>query len=422
MQNLRRLYLKNRKNLLFISYYFPPLGGGGVQRMLKFVKYLDKEKYNIHILTVDAKFIKYTKDPSLYKDIPNEISVHHVSIPDMNWLFAILGKLHLGFISRILKNFLFLPDEKIVFFLFSRSLLRKIIMENQIDTVILSLPPFGLYKFAPYIKRKYKIPIITDIRDLWTDNFSMIYEHFPVFKFIRETKYEKRLIENSDFIVTATEYIKNTLMKKYKINNIETITNGYDPDDFIDYAKGRKTNKNKLCFAYIGSLYGHQNPENLFKAIKRFKNDKFTFDLYGFVEKGILSRLLSDIKSVRHYGYVPHSSLLRIYEKSDILLLYIGGYDKKKRGILTGKLFEYLYTRKPILFIGPTDGEAAGIIRKCNAGFIVEDNVDSIYKTIIDIHKRWENGKLKMKFNNKEITKYNRELLTRHLERIIDKV
>jgi len=77
--------LKNRKNLLFISYYFPPLGGGGVQRMLKFVKYLDKEKYNIHILTVDAKFIKYTKDPSLYKDIPNEISVHHVSIPDMNF-------------------------------------------------------------------------------------------------------------------------------------------------------------------------------------------------------------------------------------------------------------------------------------------------------------------------------------------------
>jgi len=416
--------LKNKLNLLFITYYFPPLGGGGVQRTLKFIKYLNKNKYNICVLTVKTNFIRYTKDYSLLMDIPENIKVYRCFYPDINWFYSLLYKLNLTKIVKFIEKHFMIPDNKRFLFNFSKNKLNNIITNNKIDTVYISAPPFSLYRFAIYIKLHYKIKIITDFRDFWTDNFDMINKNISKKRMNIESYYEKILIYSSDYIITATDYMNKVIKDKYILRNIKTITNGYDKDDFKNI-NFRKKNTGILNFSYTGSIYGHQIPNNLFEAIYNFtKNGLYPnvmFSFYGNIEKNSIDINNKAKIFIRFNKYLEHNKIINILKNSNILILYIGGYNKNNIGILTGKLFEYLYSNKHILFIGPT-GEASNIIKKCKAGFIVSDNHKEITNILKIIYNKWENYNLNMNSNIREISKYDRKILTKTLENILDNI
>jgi glycosyltransferase involved in cell wall biosynthesis len=371
--------------VLIITYYWPPSGGAGVQRWLKFSKYLPEFGWEPIILTIDPEFAAFpVTDSSLIEDIPANIKVYKTpatdyfsiyrrdktKIPSAGFAISVDNTLKGRFFRFIRGNF-FIPDPRKGWNKFALEKACELIEAEDIEHIITTSPPHSTQLIGLKLKKKYPaIKWIADLRDPWTDIY-YYNQFYPTFisKLI-DSGYEKNVLKNADRIITVGNSLRSTFSQKIPDieNKIDVITNGFDEVDFV---KAESVNPPKLTITYVGTLSDIYPVNGLVKALK-ILNDKgidFVLRFVGSVSQNAKDLLLNSLHnvSVEFLPHVIHSEAIKYLMNSSVLLLIIPSHSSNKT-IITGKIFEYLSSGKPILCIGPEDGDAAAIIKKCNAG------------------------------------------------------
>ena len=414
------------KKVLVITYYWPPSGGAGVQRWVKFIKYFKNQNIDPYIISVDPDFASYPViDKSLINDIPENTNVY---LTKTNEPYSIYKKInnnqtpYAGFanegrpnflqkIARFVRGNFFIPDSRKGWNDFAYKKAVKVLEKENIDTVITTSPPHSTQLIGLKLKETLNIKWIADLRDPWTDIYyykSMLHTKWAKRK---DLNYEKGVIEISDKIVVVSDSIKQLLINKSNLiqeSKIHVIPNGFDEEDF----SVSSTNKNnKFLLSYVGTITKDYPLDSIKKSIT---NLNINLEFTGKADHPT-KHLLNEIAGFNNH--VKHKESINLLLASDMLLLVIPKIANNK-GILTGKLFEYLGARKPILCIGPTDGDAAIIIKECKAGKTFDySDENGIYEFIETCMSN------EFIFENKNYLNYSRRNLTKTLSKILnDKV
>lgn len=443
------------KKVLIISYYFPPSGGPGVQRVLKFVKYLPAIGWQPIVLTVkDGDFP--ARDESLLQEIPPEITVYRTDIfepyshyrkltgkpkdtaVDVNNIdggnkSGIRDKL-----AEFVRATFFIPDARIGWKKYAVKEGKKIIEKHKPDIIFSSSPPYTCALIAMELK-KYsekllgkKIPWVSDFRDAWTDYLTTPNRWFLPKKI--DKKYERTTLDNADAVTIVAGGMKEDFERKYpKIaakTNFILLRNGFDKEDYTNASVPNKKN-DKFTIVYTGSMYGKRNPFYLLDTVGELVNEnkvekeKIKFIFVGRLGSDILSYINnSPLKEcIELIPYVPHSKSIDYLMKADAMLLLIDE-DKYSKMILSGKVFEYLgaaaITGKPIFAI-TGDGEAKDLLIETNAGIITPHNRPEILKeNYLKLYNGFfENNTAILPSQNKNAAdKYERKLLTQKLAEV----
>jgi glycosyltransferase involved in cell wall biosynthesis len=373
------------KKVLIITYYWPPSGGAGVQRWLKFSKYLPQYGWQPVILTVEPGYAAYPAiDNSLEREIHEDVIIFRTKATD--W-FKVYNKdkskvpsagfarnmdnSFRGKLSRFIRGNFFIPDPRRGWNRFAFRKAAEIIKKEKIEHIITTSPPHSSQLIGLRLKKLFPgIKWIADFRDPWTDIY--YYDRFYPTFFARklDALYEKKVLKKSDIITTVGNSLKNSLASKIPDpgNKIRIITNGYDDTDFegIDAISPQKP-----VISYMGTISESYPVGGLIAAIKSLCNTKldFTMRFAGEMPGATRQMILDEIPDsfVEFYPYLSHNNAIRFIKESTILLLIIPDHPSNK-GILTGKLFEYLAADKPILCLGPEDGDASVILEDTGHG------------------------------------------------------
>ncbi len=429
------------KRVLIISYYWPPSGGAGVQRWLKFVKYLRKFGWEPVLYTPLNPEYPET-DHSLEKDVPRGIEVIRQPIWEPYATYKKLQgqkkdeKINAAFLSERKKNrFLenisiwirgnfFIPDARKFWIRPSVSFLTQYLKDHPVEVVISTGPPHSMHLIAMSLARQLRLSWLADFRDPWTD--------IDFYKDLRLTswadnkhrKLELEVLKSAD-IVTVISHTMASDMQKICPRQYEVITNGYDEEDTMD---DNPVPDNKFSIAHIGTLVSTRNPVILWEALKilikeipGFQED-LEIKLVGKVDISVTGTIntMGLEQYIRKIDYLPHDQVIECQRQSQVLLLIINNTPNAKM-ILTGKFFEYLASRRPVLCLGPVDGDAAIIMKETNAGLISGfHDLETMKQNILQYYSSYKAGTLGSA--NKNIEKYSREKLTGRLSGILDQL
>jgi glycosyltransferase involved in cell wall biosynthesis len=375
--------------VLIVTYYWPPSGGAGVQRWLKFSKYLPQFGWEPVILTVDPEFASYPAiDHSLEHEIPDGIKVYRTKATD--W-FRIYGKSKIpsagfaknsddtirGKISRFIRGNFFIPDPRRGWNKFSFRQACEIIEAENIRFVITTSPPHSTQLIGLKLKKKFpEIKWIADLRDPWTDIYYYSKFYPTLLSRKLDKRYEKSVLKKSDEIITVGKSLKKSFAFADRIseNKITVITNGFDESDYEGVKPDRP---DKLIITYVGTISESYPVDGLIAALKDLYNKKieFTIRITGDLSQNIRNLLTSTIPEsfVDFTPYLDHTLAVQSIMSSSVVVLIIPDH-KSNKGIVTGKLFEYLTSGVPILCLGPADGDAAEIISLAKAGITLGYN------------------------------------------------
>jgi glycosyltransferase involved in cell wall biosynthesis len=371
--------------VLIVTYYWPPSGGAGVQRWLKFAKYLPEFGWEPVILTVDPEYAVYPSlDNSLGKDLDGNIEVSRTKAT--NWFrFYPSDKLKIpsagfannmdnswkGKISRFIRGNFFIPDPRRGWNKFAFRKACNLIEKEKITTILTTSPPHSTQIIGLRVKKKYPgIKWIVDLRDPWTDIY--YYDQFyPTFLSKKiDSWYEKRVLRESDRIITVGPTLKALFSMKIKEtgDKTEVITNGYDDSDFLGNTAGLPS---RFTITYTGTLSDKYPLYGLLKAMKKTekKHKDILLRFVGTVPDNIKRKLMSEITmhSIEFIPYTNHETALTFMANSSMLLLVIPEHVNNKT-IVTGKVFEYIASERPILCLGPVDGDAANLLNQKGFG------------------------------------------------------
>ena len=422
------------KTVLIITYYWPPSGGAGVQRWLKFAKYLPELGWQPIILTVDPEYASYPqRDESLLKEVGPDCLVFITKSFELYNLYKLVsGKKEVpygGFaneskegvfqkLSKFLRGNFLLPDPRKGWNKYALKKAVELIKEYKIDTVVTTSPPHSTQLIGLKLKQKLNIRWIADLRDPWTDIY--YYNQFNHTALARQIdkNYERKVVENADVLITVSEDVKRIFSEKSELPiaaKTVVIPNGFDEDDF------RITNiptENKKIITYTGTISEAYDVDCLLEALCLLSEDSKSQLLLRFVGKvpySVEAKFRSTGLGIEMVGYVDHSKSIEYLFRSDLLLLVIPKV-KNNRGILTGKFFEYLASQKPILAIGPADGDLAKIILETQCGklFKYEDSKGMLQF----IQEKLVLPKTTMK--TETASQYSRKELTRKLTELFE--
>ena len=370
------------KKVLIITYYWPPSGGSGVQRWLKFVKYFRDFGIEPIILTVDPNDATFPfRDESLLDDVPIGIEIHHTKAKSPFGLYSkIRGKKvpQSGFseeskpglldhIVRFLRGNFFIPDARIGWNKFAYDKAVELIKKNNLKTIITTSPPHSTQLIGTKLKQTFDLTWIADLRDPWTEIYYNKKLYRTPFAKKKDYKLEQACLKNADKIFVVSEDIKRNFAvnRREIIDKIHVIPNGFDESDFSNLKSFDSSNSKTISYVgNIGELYPTDGFLEAFSTLIQKEKDwklQFVGNCSGNVKRKVESLQLS--QNVEFIPYVNHSEAINYMTNATILLLIIPKIENNK-GILTGKLFEYIASCKPILNIGPKDGDAAEILKE----------------------------------------------------------
>ncbi len=429
------------KKVLIITYYWPPAGGGGVQRWVKFVRYLREFGWEPVVYTVSNGDYPIF-DASLQEEVPPGIAVLKQPITEPYGIYARLTgkkkgeKVDANFLSQGKKlgwkeklavwvrgNF-FIPDARFLWIKPSVRYLSGYLKDNMVDAVISTGPPHSCHVIALGVKRKFGLPWIIDYRDPWTQ-----IDYFDDLRLTRYARHrhetmEKSCLDNCDVIVTVGKTMAEDLESISSTRKV-VITNGYDE---ADRAGVGQASDGEFSVVYIGTMNDARNPEVLWKTLAAFRDsghplaEAIKIKLVGKPEKVVYDSVKKyGVESmVEFVGYVSHKEAIRVQNTASVLLLVINRTSNNK-SILTGKIFEYLASGRPIICLGPKDGDAAEIIDTSGAGWMV-DYDDTTHLTLLleELYNRYKQGTADTPLRG--IDKYSRKFLTGRLATLLDEV
>ena len=427
------------KKVLIISYYWPPAGGPGVQRWLKFVKYLPD--FNIHPVVFVPNNPNY---PIIDKKLLNDVNNDKATIIDFPinepYKYAnkfskkksttlssglISNKKNQSFLEKILlwvRGNLFIPDARVGWVKPSTKFLSKYIVDNNIETIITTGPPHSLHLIGLHLKKQFnQIEWIADFRDPWTSIGYHKELKLTEKSANKHKELEKDVLKTADKIIVTSPTTKKEFTEITK-QPIHVVTNGYDVE-FV----AKEPMDQKFTISHIGSLLSERNPRVLWKALRELRKENadfkadFQLNLIGKVSEEIIATInefkLTDCLNL--VGYVSHDQALIEQRKSQVLLLVeIDSY--QTIGIIPGKLFEYMAAERPILAIGPEGADFSSIIKETNTGvFCQYDEKDKIKETIWNMYQLFKKNELKV--HGIGLQYYSRKKLTEKLAQIIKK-
>ena len=374
------------KKVLIITYYWPPSGGAGVQRWLKFAKYLPEYGWQPVILTVDPLYASYPqRDESLAGEIDPQCMVYTTKSFELYNVYKFLsGKKEVpygGFAneskegllqkaSKFIRGNFLLPDPRKGWNRYALKKASELILQFNIDTVVTTSPPHSTQLIGLKLKQKFNIKWIADLRDPWTDIY--YYNQFKHTAFARtiDLQYERKVVENADLLVTVSEDVKRIFAGKSSLPvaaKTVVIPNGFDEDDFLLKQVPAETKK---VITYTGTI-SEAYPVDCFlqalSALDQGLKSQILIRFVGKVPPSVVQKFRNTQLEIELVGYVDHPKSIEYLFRSTLLLLVIPEV-KNNHGILTGKFFEYLASQKPILAIGPTKGDLAKIIQETNCG------------------------------------------------------
>ncbi len=429
------------KRVLVITYYWPPSGGAGVQRWLKFTKYLPEYGWQPLVYTPENPEAP-VDDPSLLEDIHPETHVIKRRIWEPYDLYKrFLGmksedRINAGFLSENeksekkegisvwIRGNLFIPDARRFWIKPSVRFLSKILRENPVDAIISTGPPHSMHLIAWKLTKYFKIPWIADFRDPWTE-----IDFYDQLRLTRRSDQKHRTLESgvlneADRVVV----IGKTMAERFRTTQGITpvvIPNGYDESDF---QKQQVNSGEKFTIVHVGAMNRDRNHPAFWEAIAELIREKpeltqnFVIKLVGkldiSVHQSIAKHGLQDRVEIK--AYLPHNQVIPLLQSASTLYLPINNTPNAK-SIQTGKLFEYLAAGRPILGIGPTDGDAADILKECHAGEMVGFSDKAKLKEVLtDWAELNRKGLLSIESSGME--KYSRRNLTSIIAAQLDEI
>ncbi len=385
------------KKVLIITYYWPPSGGGGVMRWLKMSKFLPELGWQPIIYTPENPDPSVI-DESLLREIHPEIIELKTPIWEpYNFYRKITGKktgekFKSGYISEaaegnwksklsvfIRGNFL-IPDPRKFWIKPSIRFLSKFLKENSVDLIISTGPPHSMHIIALGLKKKFDIPWIADFRDPWTDIDFYHKLKLTTWADKKHKNLEKKVLSAADHVVTVSPGCAADI-QKIAHRKIEVINNGFDPTDY-DFKLPELDEK--FTISHFGAFNKDRNPISLWKVLGELASANPDFkkllqiNLIGQTDQSVISDIeKNNLKNnLVITDHLPHRQGLIELSKSQVLLLPLNDAPNVK-GILPGKMYEYMALRRPILALGPTDADYAEILRDTKAGVSLEFNDDA---------------------------------------------
>lgn len=447
------------KKVLVIAYYFPPTGGGGVQRVAKFVKYLPYFGFTPVVLTArNPDFDMF--DASLLEDVPGHVKVYKTySFDPVRWyrirrygpnsLFevrrdgsssrskeSLFGRVMFparalwGILKNTLINVVLVPDDYIGWIPFAVVRGLWIIRKERIDVIFSTGKPWSAFLVASLLSLLTGRPYILDLRDPWviTPYGGSVTTRF---RHKIDAWLEKACFSGAAKVININEQINSSYQKYYPsmpMDRFTCIPHGFDGDDF---ANVRKSGREKTFrMAYVGTVYSYESPDNLLRAVSllvsrdvRLRNDmRLTF--VGFVPSYVV-QMVKELRLegiVETVGYLPHRESIQYMVNADVLVLLLSKVESNANAqVSTGKLFEYLASRRPILALIPQDTDAARLINELGAGKVVDpDDVKVIEQAIEDLHREYKRGALKT--HVARLDQFERKNLTAELAKCLNGV
>ncbi len=429
------------KKALIFSYYWPPGSGPGVQRWLKFCKYLPENDWQPIVITV-ANGSYPSTDLSLEKDIPKDMLVHKTNTLEPFAIYnALRGKKGKSVevamasvkgkqsafakLSNFIRSNFFIPDARVGWNNYAYKKALEVIVQEKPDVIITSGPPHSTHLIGLKLKAEFNIPWIADFRDPWT---TIYYNQFLLRTKKSDAKdlaLETKTLKTADAIITATPGITEDL--KARSNHVVTIPNGYDESDFENL---EFETIQKFRLAYVGNLKPVQDTKTVWKVLGDLCDENplfakaFEFEITGNISSEIEHSLKEAglMSNVSIKEFVPHKKAISRMMAAHVLFLPIP-MDKENKRILTGKIFEYLATKRPLLAVGPIDGNAAAILKECDKPSMLEyDNYDGIKTRMLELFNAFTEDNTPGQEGNLFHTNYSRKGTTKQLAALLKAV
>lgn len=414
--------------VLVIAYYFPPMGLSGVQRTLKFVKYLKNFNWQPTVITSgDVGY--FAHDKSLTNEL-NDIGVEVIRLggKEPNAMLAKFGtiKLPTETIRKVLNKIsqtIYIPDNKVSWSKKAYKKVEELVAKEHFDAIFITCPPFSAFSYVSRIRKKSDIPIFVDYRDLWYESYFSFYPT-PVHKHLQK-KEEYNALKAVDRVLVTNRKIKEKLLKDFpflSFDDVVILSHGFDPEDFEKIPSVPKP-KNKMVLMYSGIFMAYNTPKYFLRAIKEISIERpdiasgIELHFVGYLGKQNqkLIRKLNLHEFVKDYGYMNHDDSISKIKSADVLWFMV---DRLKNidAILPGKVYEYAGAQKPIIACVP-DGAAKIAIEEYGAGFICEpDDIPHIKQTILKVYDLYKKNELP-KPDESVLQKYRRDYLTEMLSK-----
>ncbi len=423
------------KKVLIITYYWPPAGGPGVQRWLKFVKYLPD--FDIQPIVYVPENPTYPIiDEGLSREVSDKAIILQHKIIEPYGMASVFSKKNTkGISSGIIPNQkkqtflqkamlwvrgnLFIPDARVLWVKPSVKFLKKYIEEHNIDIIITSGPPHSLHLIGLELKKDLKVNWLTDFRDPWT---TIGYHSALKLSNYADKKHkalESKVLNTADTIIVTSKTTKAEF-ERLTTKPIEVITNGYDVEKVelspLD---------DKFTIAHIGSFLSDRNPKILWEVLSELisENDefaqKFELKLIGKVSQEILDTIekFGLNSHLNNLGYVSHAEAIQHQRKSQVLLL-VEIDSEETKSIIPGKVFEYMVSERPIVAIGPQDSDFAELIVSTNTGsFFTYSEKEKLKETLLSHFEKYLQKDLKV--YPVGLQQYSRKSLTQKLSLLL---
>ncbi|MDZ4711906.1 MAG: glycosyltransferase [bacterium] len=412
--------------VLIISYYFPPMGMGGVQRTLKFAKYLKEFGWEPVVLT-DSPKKYYAVDESLLKEaIESGISIERTGedITDVSKIIIKTPNEKLRKLKSRTGQFFLMPDNKK--FWKKKALKKADELWKKYDgfnVIFATAPPYTDFLIGQEIKKKYKVPLVIDYRDAWVDSPVLNFYPTPFHK-MTNMRMEKSVLKDANKIITTNRRVKELIISRYgniDYNEVKIIPHGFDDEDFIKAKKETLPLTNKMRITYSGSFYT-RNPKFYIEGIHKFftkypeLNHEVEFCFTGIVSKDNLALIKSyDLDgSINLLGYVDHIECVKYLLASDVLFFMISRGENDDAA-MPGKIGEYIGSRKNIIACIP-EGVTKKMLEKYNAVKFVEEDSEELMNAFYEYYKMYKNNTLPPA-NEEVVELYDRKNLTYELSK-----
>jgi glycosyltransferase involved in cell wall biosynthesis len=437
------------KKVLIITYYWPPAGGSGVQRWLKFVKYLREFGWEPVVYTpLNPEFM--AMDEGLLAEIPEGVTVIKRKILEPYSFYKLItGKKGQGIqpgligqqatgkgrevkgkrqwaekISLFIRSNFFIPDPKCFWIAPSISFLKKYLKENPVDAIVSTGPPHSMHMIAMKVAGTLGIPWLADFRDPWTRMYNFKYMNNTRLVEAFHKKMEKNVVRRADAVVVVTNVMKKEYLE-LNPKRIEVITNGFDQSDF---AGDRESPEEKFTITYTGLFVKDRNPKVLWSLLgEKIKSDPvFADDLRIRIIGQTDETVWNDISyngldnNLIKMDYMPHSQVVKWQQSARVLLL-AGGQEPEAKGILTGKFFEYLAARRPIIGFGPKGGDMDIALNESEAGAMFDySDHKGAKEWINNQYEHYRRGEIPVMSG--KIDRYSRRGLCKNIAELLDEL
>ena len=451
------------KRALIITYYWPPSGGSGVQRWLKFAKYLPQFGWEPVIYTPENPEAN-TVDAALLKDIAPDTEVIKTKIWEpysfYKALFGgkkntsdggkhikanIIGSENKSFthkLSLFVRGNFFIPDPRCWWIRPSIKYLVKYLKEHPVDVIVSTGPPHSMHLIAKGVAKATGIRWIADFRDPWTEIFYFKHLNLSKWAFRKHRKLEQSVLDSADVVTVVSKKMQADFAARTS-TPVEVITNGFDHEDFVSGSGFVCQEKSAFSMVHTGIFVDNGNPEHLWEVLgekaaaePQFKKD-LQIRLMGQVDDSILQGIgKAGLEGNLHnMGYRPHNEVVQWQQQAQVLLLPLRK-EPEAAAILTGKFFEYLAAGREILAFGPTYGDLAKALQETGSGSIVdfEDKeatrreIDRLYEKFLEEQNAPEGSCVEQAGNHREenvlspaVMKYSRKYLTWEMVKLFEK-